>query len=84
MRPEGENQYFVGDAARTATRYLVTMELGGLTGVAASVLGKDPPDLRFWISTGPAPAFLRVRGAMFLKGPTWQIELSAPRWPDER
>jgi hypothetical protein len=84
MRPDGEDKYFVGDAARTATRYLVTMEIGGLTGVVASILGKDPPDLRFWISTGPAPAFLKFQGAMFLKGPTWRIELSAPRWPNER
>jgi hypothetical protein len=84
MRPEGEDKYFVGDTSHTATRYLVTMEIGGLTGVVASVLGKDPPDLRFWISTGPAPAFLRFQGAMFLKGPTWRIDLSAPRWPNER
>jgi len=80
MRPEGEDTYFVGDAARTAARYLVTMEIGGLTGVVASVLGKDPPDLRFWVSTKPAPAFLKFEGAMFLKGPTWRIEQSTPRW----
>jgi hypothetical protein len=48
MRPDGEDKYFTGTAARSATRYLVTMEVGGLTGVVASVLGKDPPDLRFW------------------------------------
>ena len=82
MRPEGEDKYFVGDSSRTATRYLVTMEIGGLTGVIASVLGKDPPDLRFWISTGGAPAFLRFQGAMYLKGPVWRIDLAAPRWPD--
>lgn len=38
---------------------LVTMEVGGLTGVVASVLGKEPPDLRFWVSAGAVPAFLR-------------------------
>lgn len=84
MRPDGEDRYFAGIAARSATRYLVTMEVGGLTGVVASVLGKDPPDLRFWISSGPAPAFLRFEGAMFVKGPTWRIELSAPRWSPAR
>jgi hypothetical protein len=83
MRPEGEDTYLVGDAARTSARYLVTMEIGGLTGVIASVLGKDPPDLRFWISDGPAPAFLKFEGAMFVKGPRWRIELSAPRWSKE-
>ena len=84
LKPTGEDRYFVGDAARTATRYLVTMEIGGLTGAIATVLGKDPPDLNFWISTGPAPAFLKFEGAMFLEGPRWRIELSAPRWPNER
>jgi hypothetical protein len=84
LEPEGEDRYHVGDAARTAARYLVTMELGGLTGAVASVLGKEPPDLRYWISTGPAPAFLRFHGAMFLKGPRWRIEPGAPRWPDDR
>jgi hypothetical protein len=76
--------YLAGVSAGTASRYLVTMEIGGVTGVVASVLGKDPPDLRFWISTGPAPAFLRFQGAMFLKGPVWRIELTAPRWPQDR
>lgn len=84
MRPDGEDKYFTGTAARSATRYLVTMEVGGLTGVVASVLGKDPPDLRFWISSAPAPTFLRFEGAMFVKGPTWRIELSTPRWSPER
>jgi hypothetical protein len=84
LRPEAADKFFVGDLARTATRYLVKLEIGGLAGVAAHVLGKDPPDLRYWISTGPAPAFIKFEGAMFLKGPRWRIELGAPRWAAER
>jgi hypothetical protein len=84
LAPEGEDRYQVGDVAQTAARYLVTMEIGGLTGVVATVLGKDPPDLRFWISTGAIPAFLKFEGAMYLKGPRWRIEMAAPRWPAER
>jgi hypothetical protein len=84
LRHEGEDKYFIGNAARTASRYLVTMEIGGLTGVVASVIGKTPPDLRYWTSTGPAPGFLRFEGAMFLKGPTWRIEHAPPRWATER
>jgi hypothetical protein len=84
LAPEGEDRYQVGDVTRTAARYLVTMEIGGLTGVVATVIGKDPPDLRFWVSTGPPPAFLKFEGAMYLKGPRWRIELAAPRWPEER
>lgn len=84
LRPEGEDRYVVGDAARTAARYLVTMDLKGLVGVVAYVLGKDPPDLRFWIAPGAAPAFLKFEGAMYVNGPRWRIELAAPRWPGER
>ena len=82
LRAEGEDKFFVGDVARTATRYLVKMELRGLTGVVASLMGKDPPDLRYWITTGPAPAFVKQEGPMHLKGPIWRVELTAPRWPD--
>ena len=84
LRAESADKYFVGGVARTATRYLITLEIGGLAGVVAGVLGKVPPDLRYWITTGPAPTFVKFEGAMFLNGPRWRIELSAPRWPAER
>ena len=81
LRVEGEDRYFVGDVARTATRYLLKMDLKGLTGVVATLIGKDPPDLRYWLTTGPARVFLKLEGPMFLKGPKWRIEFAAPaRW----
>ena len=80
LTPEGEDRFFVGDAARSATRYLVKVELGGLTGVLASAIGKEPPDLRYWIAKGAVPAFVKFEGAMFLNGPRWRIELGGPRW----
>jgi hypothetical protein len=82
IRAEGEDRYLVGDASRTATRFVLKMELRGVGKIVASILGKDPPEVRYWIATGPAPAFVKFAGPMFLKGPRWRIELSAPRWPD--
>jgi hypothetical protein len=82
LRAEGDDRFFVGDAPRTATRFLLTMELRGVTKVVASVLGKDPPPVRYWMATGAAPTFVRFEGPMFLKGPRWRIELSAPRWSE--
>jgi len=79
--PGAEERFFIGDTARTATRYLVKLELRGLTGLVASALGKEPPDVTYWISKGLVPTFVRFEGPMFLKGPSWRIELSAPRWP---
>jgi hypothetical protein len=82
LRAEGEDRYFIGDAPRTATRFLLKMELRGVGKVVATILGKDPPPVRYWIATGTAPAFVKFEGPLFLKGPRWRIELSAPRWPE--
>jgi hypothetical protein len=81
IRAEGEDKFLVGDTAQTATRYLVKIDLKGLTGVVASLIGKDPPDLRYWITTGPAPGFVKLEAPMYLNGPIWRVEFEAPRWP---
>jgi len=73
---EGEDRVaFAGDP-KPATRYLVHMEIGGLTGVIASLIGKNPPVLRYWLATGDVPAFVRFEGAMFLNGPVWRVEMA--------
>jgi hypothetical protein len=82
LHKEGEDKFLAGDVAHAASRYLVKLEIPGFKGVVADLLGKDPPELRYWIATGPAPAFVKFEGAMYLKGPRWTVELSAPRWPD--
>jgi hypothetical protein len=80
LTPDGEERFFIGDESRKAKRYLVNVEVGGLKGVIASAIGKEPPDLRYWIAAGAVPTFLKFVGPMFLNGPTWRIELGAPRW----
>jgi hypothetical protein len=82
MTREGEDTFFVSDEPHKAARWLVNLEVPGVKGLVASLLGKDPPDSRYWIATGSAPTFLRFEGAMYLKGPRWRVEMSAPRWPD--
>jgi len=79
--PAAEDQFFVGDTARTAVRYLVKLEIGGLLGVAASLLGKDPPPLHYWIATGAVPAFVKFEGPFYGGGPLWRVELTSPRFP---
>jgi len=78
---EGEDTIRVGPITKTAWRYLVKLEIGGLTGVLASVVGKDPPDLRYWLMAGDVPAFARFQGAMYMNGPVWRIELTPVEWP---
>jgi hypothetical protein len=81
LGPEGEERVLAGGETRKATRYLVKLEVGGLTGLLASLVGKDPPDLRYWLVDGPVPAFARFQGAMFLNGPVWRLEFAPVEWP---
>lgn len=81
LAQEGTDSARVGGATRRANRYLVKLEVGGLTGVLATIAGKDPPDLRYWLIPGDVPAFGKFEGAMFLKGPTWRIEQIPIEWP---
>jgi hypothetical protein len=81
---EGEEDVRLGPLARKVIRYLVRLEVRGLTGVIAALVGKDPPDSRYWLAAGEVPTFVRFIGAMFLNGPTWRLELTTVEWPEER
>jgi len=77
---DGEDVFQLGTEKRQATHYVVKIELGGITGLAASVMGKQPPDIHGWILKGEAPAFVKSRGRLYANGPIWQIELESPVW----
>jgi hypothetical protein len=80
---DGEDAFQVGAEKRQAAHYVVKIELGGITGLVAPVIGKQPPDIHAWILQGDAPAFVKSRGPLFANGPIWQIELESPVWPRE-
>jgi hypothetical protein len=77
----GEDAFMVGGSKRTATRYLVKIHLGGVTGILAPLVGKEPADTLVWILEGEAPAFLKSEGPLFAGGPIWRIALASPSWP---
>jgi len=76
-----QEKVLLGKDAKTVVRYRVKLELGGLTGLIAPILGKQPPDLHYWLVTGDVPAFVRFEGPMFLHGPVWRLELTTVQWP---
>jgi hypothetical protein len=76
LHQEGEDRVVFAGDPKQALRYLVNLEIGGVTGLVASVIGKSPPDLRYWLARGEIPAFVRFEGAMFLNGPVWRIEMA--------
>jgi hypothetical protein len=81
LRREGEDLVAFGGDAKPATRFLVDLEIGGVTGVVASLIGKTPPDLRYWLVLGDLPAFVRFEGPMFLNGPVWRVEMAGAENP---
>jgi hypothetical protein len=78
---QGEETFSAAGLRHKATRYVVKVELGGVAGVVAPLLGKQPPDTHIWILGGEAPAFVRMEGPLYQGGPRWRIELTSPVWP---
>jgi hypothetical protein len=77
---KGEDDFWIGSTKRTATHYVVKVEIGGAAGLLAPLLGKQPPDTSVWVLGGEAPAFVKSEGPLFEGGPVWRIELASPRW----
>ena len=77
----GEEPFSIGGSTRTATHYVVKVEIGGVSGLLAPLFGKQPPDTHVWILGGEAPAFVKSEGPLYLGGPMWRIELTSPVWP---
>lgn len=81
ISPQEEDPFTIGGAAHKARHFVVKVELGGVAGVVAPVIGKQPPDTGVWILEGEAPALLKSEGPQFQDGPIWSIELASPVWP---
>ena len=61
--------------------YVLKVEIGGVAGVLAPIVGKQPPDSHVWIASGEVPVFVRGEQPFYAGGPVWRIELASPTWP---
>lgn len=77
---QGERGFAIGDLRRVALHYVIKFDLGGVTGVVAPVIGKQPADMDIWIASEGIPTFLMSRGQLFEDGPIWTITLTTPEW----
>jgi hypothetical protein len=78
----GEESFSLAGASRKAIRYEIKIELGGVAGVIAPMIGKQPPNIQVWVVGGQAPTFVREQGPIYPDGPVYTIELASPTWPD--
>jgi hypothetical protein len=82
ISPRGEEPFSLVGSSRKAMRYEIKIELGGVTGMVAPLIGKQPPNIQIWIIGGQAPAFVKEEGPLYEAGPIWSIQLTSPVWPD--
>jgi len=81
IEPAGEEPFSIGGSPRKAMHYVVKVDIGGVAGLVAPLVGKQPSDSHVWILGGEAPAFVKSEGPLFADGPSWRIELLSPVWP---
>ena len=80
ITPHGEDTLTTAGSRHRATHYVVKVELGGIAGVVAPLIGKQPQDTHVWILGGKAPAFVKMEGPLYQGAPIWRIELTSPVW----
>jgi hypothetical protein len=81
LAADGDERLSIGGIRQKATNYRIRIELGGVEGVVAPIIGKQLSDIHVWILGGEAPAFVREEGQFYEGGPVWRIELVAPIFP---
>ena len=77
----GEEPFSVVGTSEKAIHYEIKIELGGVTGVVAPLVGKAPPNIQVWVIGGQAPTLIREQGPVYPEGPLMTIELASPAWP---
>jgi hypothetical protein len=82
IAPRGEEPFSIAGSSRKAVHYEIKIELGGVAGVVAPLIGKQPPNIQIWIIGGQAPCFLRETGPLYQDGPVTTVQLASPTWPD--
>lgn len=81
VTPAGEETFSIAGTPRKAIHYVIKVDIHGIAGVLAPLVGKQPPDNHVWILAGDAPAFVKSEGPLYVGGPIWRIELASPTWP---
>jgi hypothetical protein len=82
MTNTGQDEYTLAGISRKATHYEVKIDLGGIAGIVAPIIGKAPPDIQIWTIGGEATTFAREQGPLYAEGPMMTIQLASPVWPE--
>jgi len=81
IKRSGKVPFNVGGTSRKAIDYVLHVELGGLAGVIAPIIGKQSADYHIWILEGASPAFIREEGQLYEAVLSGASNKSAPHSP---
>lgn len=81
LNAQGTEPFSLGGFNREAVHYVAKIDLGGVAGVVAPMVGKQPPDSQIWILGGEPPVVLKSEALSYMGGPIWRTELASPGWP---
>lgn len=76
--PKGRNPFETGGVRRDAMHYIMHVDIGGIAGVVAPLVGKQPHDTDLWVIGGDAPTYAASAGPLYGEGPVWRISLVSP------
>ncbi len=76
IKTVGERTFTAAGSSHKATDYNIHVEIGGVAGAVAPLVGKQPPDIHIWISTGPSPTIIQSEGPLYEGGPIWRTDLA--------
>jgi hypothetical protein len=80
--PQDQEPFSIGSHSHKALRYTVKVKIGGVAGLIAPLMGKQPAPMQAWVLAEGAPAFIRFDGPLCSGGPVWRMELAVPAsWP---
>jgi hypothetical protein len=79
ITPKGERSFTTGRATHKASDFAIHVEIGGVAGSVAPLVGKQPPDTHIWMSIGRVPTFVRFEGPLYDGGPIVRAELANMR-----
>src|SRR6185295_2116145 len=77
----GRQPFSLAGSRREAQHYVLKVEIGGIAGLLAPLVGKQPPDSHVWILDAAVPAFVKAEQPLYAGSPLWRIELATPLWP---
>jgi hypothetical protein len=81
ITPGAQASFTIAGNRRKATVYLMKLNLGGVVGVIAPIVGKQPPPIIAWILEGDAPLFVREIGPLAEDTPIVSIEFAGATFP---